>query len=106
MDLELSKPIKTLAGDTVTKLHFDFDALKPSDYRYILRLECRLRGVSIDDDASATRSASSEFRIATAWMAAVSCADNKVCLDDIENLSMRDLLDLEKFGLFFIAGVE
>ena len=104
--LSLSKPITTLAGEKVSELHFNFENLRAIDYRNISRLESRLRGVAIESDVSLTKTASSEFRMATAWIAAVNHADNKVCLDDIDALSFQDLLELEKIGLFFIAGVE
>lgn len=105
--LELSKPLKTLSGETVQSISFDFDGLKPMDYRNIVRLEARLKGVNFDMDAAvSTKSTSSEFRMATAWIAAVNHKDNKICLDDIDNISFSDLLELEKIGLFFIMHVE
>jgi hypothetical protein len=104
--LELSKPLKTLSGDTVQSLSFDFDGLKPMDYRNIVRLEARLKGVNFDAEAFNIKATSSEFRMATAWIAAVNNKDNKICLDDIDNISFSDLLQLERIGLFFIMHVE
>lgn len=101
-ELELKKPLVTLSGNTVTKIKFKFSELTPMDYRNIVRLESRLRGSQADSDAKAT---SSEFRMATAWIAAVNCSDNGVCFDDIDRISLADLLKLERIGLFFIADV-
>lgn len=104
--LDLSKPVKTLSGDTVQSISFDFDSLKPADYRNIVRLEARLKGVNLDIDSSVMKATSSEFRMATAWIAAVNCKENKLCMDDIDNISFSDLLQLERIGLFFIMHVE
>lgn len=104
--LELSRTIDTLAGAKVSQLQFDFDALTPADYRHIIRLESRLRGVLLEDNANFTKKESSEFRIATAWMAAVKNEKNNICYDDIDRISFADLLELERIGLFFIAHVE
>ena len=75
------------------------------DYRNIVRLESRLRGSQADSDISLVKATSSEFRMATAWIAAVNCSDNGVCFDDIDRISLADLLKLERIGLFFIADV-
>lgn len=105
--LKLSKPLVTLSGDKVEELSFDFDGLTPLDYRNIVRLEARLKGVNFDMDAAiSTKSTSSEFRMATAWIAAVNHKDNKICYDDIDKLALADLLKLEQIGLFFIYLVE
>lgn len=104
-ELELQKPLVTLSGNTVTKLKFKFSELTPMDYRNIVRLESRLRGSQVDSDISLVKATSSEFRMATAWIAAVNCSDNGVCFDDIDRISLADLLKLERIGLFFIADV-
>ncbi len=105
--LKLLKPLVTLSGDKVEELSFDFDGLTPLDYRNIVRLENRLRGnTAMDNDGTLTKTTSSEFRMATAWIAAVNHKDNKICYDDIDKLSLADLLKLEQIGLFFIYLVE
>ena len=106
-ELTLQKPLNTLSGDTVEKLKFKFDTLTPMDYRNIVRLESRLKGSNgVESDISLVKATSSEFRMATAWVAAVNCKENGICFDDIDRLSLADLLKLEKIGLFFIADIQ
>lgn len=106
-DLNLSKPFTALSGTDINALHFNFDAVKAIDYRQIVRLEARLRGntAEIFDISSMSKKTSSEFRIAVAWIAAIR-GTKGLCLDDIDNLSFADLIELEDFGLFFIAKLE
>lgn len=102
-DLTLSQPLAALSGETITTLHFDFTKIKTMDYKQIVRLEARLKGVAdLDFNAVLTRKTSSEFRIATAWIAAIR-GTKGLCYDDIDNLSLTDLLDLEEIGVFFIT---
>ena len=101
-NLKLSKPLNTLAGETVEELQFDFGALTPKDYRQIVRLESRLRGESNFDISVETKKTSSEFRMASAWIAAVR-GTKGLCFDDIDSLALIDLLELEDIGCFFIA---
>lgn len=106
--LHLKKPLNTLSGGVVTDLKFDFEALTPIDYRNIIRLETKLKGAAPLDgsDFSIIKATSAEFRIATAWIAAVNCAENGICFDDYERLCLSDFLQLEQIGLFFITDVE
>lgn len=102
-NLKLSKPINTLSGETIDNLVFDFGVLTPRDYRQIVRLESRLKGDSPAFDISVeTKKTSSEFRMASAWIAAVK-GTKGLCLDDIDSLALIDLLELEEIGCFFIA---
>lgn len=109
-NLKLSKPLNTLSGETVEELHFDFASLTPKDYRQIVRLESRLKGggdtpnfdLSINNLSKKT---SSEFRMATAWIGAVR-GTKGLCFDDIDSLSLLDLLELEEIASFFIARLE
>lgn len=103
--IHLAKPITTLSGDSVAEIAFNFDDLKPSDYRHIIRIEARLKGTPLGEDIGGN-TASAEFRMATAWVAAVHAPSNHLCLDDIDKISIQDLIKLEQIGLFFIAGVE
>lgn len=103
--LTLKTPLQTLSGETITELHFKFDGLKPRDYREMVRLEARLKGVSVLSDSISTKKTSPEFRMAAAWIAAVKGTEN-VCLDDIDNINMLDLLELEEIGVVFFANLE
>ena len=105
-DLKLSKPFTALSGETIESLHFNFDAIKTIDYRQIVRLEARLRGnTDVFDVSSITRKTSPEFRMSCAWVAAIR-GTKGLCFDDIDNLSLSDLIELEDIGLFFIAKLE
>ena len=101
----LTKPITALSGDTIEELSFNFDALRPLDYRQIVRCEAKLRGETPSFDINISRKTSSEFRMATAWIAAIK-GTKGLCFDDLDSISLKDLLEIEQIGLFFIAGVE
>lgn len=105
-ELVLSKPFTALSGQEISKLSFDFSAVRTIDYRQIVKLEGRLRGnTEVLDVACLSKKTSPEFRIASAWIAAVR-GTKGLCFDDIDNLSIPDLIELEDAGLFFIGGVE
>lgn len=105
-ELKLTKPFTALSGEQIETLKLDFDKIKTIDYRQIVRLEARLKGVAdLDFSAVLTRKTSSEFRMATAWIAAIR-GTKGLCYDDIDSLSLKDLLDLEEMGVFFITNVE
>ena len=105
--LELTKPLHTLGGDDVTELVFAFDNIKAIDYRNISKVEARLRGNQDTFSVTAlmSKKTTNEFRIATAWIAALK-GTKGLCVDDIDNLDIRDFLELEQIGLFFIENVE
>lgn len=104
--LTLSKPINSISGNTINELKFDFDALTSIDYKQAIKLEYKLKGDAsvIIDINSWSKSTSSEFRIATAWIAAIKGTPGLV-LDDIDKLSFGDMLSLEKKSIFFIADL-
>lgn len=107
-NLKLTKPITTLAGETISELTFNFESLTPKDYRQIVRIETRLKGASDQpsfDLSLMSKKTSSEFRMATAWIGAVK-GTKGLCLDDIDSLSLLDLLELEEIASFFIAHLE
>lgn len=106
-DLILSKPFTALSGVEINSIHFNFDAVKAIDYRQIVRLEARLRGntAEIFDISSMSKKTSSEFKISVAWIAAIR-GTKGLCLDDIDNMPLLDLIELEDIGLFFIAKLE
>lgn len=105
-NLTLSKPINSISGNTINELKFDFDALTIIDYKQAIKLEYKLKGEasSILDINSWSKSTSSEFRIATAWIAAIKGTPGLV-LDDIDKLSFKDMLSLEQKSIFFIADL-
>jgi hypothetical protein len=105
-ELKLKTPITALSGEKIEVLSFDFDSLKAVDYRQIIRLEAKLKGerASIDSSTLSKRT-SSEFRMATGWVAALK-GTKGICFDDIESLSLPDLLEMEEIASFFTWGVE
>lgn len=105
--LELSKPIKSISGSTINTLNFDFDSMSPTDYKQAVSLEFRLKGqaFSIADLNNWSKSTSSEFRIATAWIAALRGTEGLV-LDDIDSISFKDLIKLESFAIVFFSDLE
>lgn len=104
--LELSKPINSIDGNTINTLHFDFDALTPMDYKQAVKLEFRLKGdaSTIIDLNSWSKSTSSEFRIATAWIAAIKGTQGLI-LDDIDKIGFKDMLRLEQTSIFFMSDL-
>lgn len=102
--LDLHRELLTLSGDKIKQLRFDFESLTPADYRMIVRLEAKLKGNAPNIEYNVSKSTSSEFRMATGWVAAVKGTKN-LCYDDIDRLSMLDLLALERPGSFFIYDV-
>lgn len=104
--LELSKPINSIDGNTINTLHFDFDALTPMDYKQAVKLEFRLKGEAstIIDLNSWSKSTSSEFRIATAWIAAIKGTQGLI-LDDIDKIGFKDMLKLEQISIFFMSDL-
>lgn len=103
--LNLKKSIITLSGKEIDRLVCAFDRLKPADYREMVRLETRLKGVSMSNEISLSKKTSPEFRMAAAWVAAVHGTEG-LCVDDIEKINILDLLSLEEIGLLFFADLE
>ena len=103
--LTLKKPLHTLAGEEINELSFNFDGLTARDYTKIVKLEARLKGSEPSlDISSLSKKASTEFAIATAWIAALKATPH-VCFDDIDGLSFIDLMEISQLGSFFILGV-
>lgn len=103
--MKLRKPLNTLGGEKVEELSFDFEGLTPMDYRQILSIESRLKGQNMNAELSVSRKTSSEFRMASAWIAAVK-GTKGICMDDIDRLYFLDLLELDTIGSVFIYEVE
>lgn len=104
--LELSKEINSISGNVIKTLSFDFDSLTPMDYKQAIKLEYKLKGeaATVIDVNSWSKSTSSEFRIATAWLAAIKGTQGLI-LDDIDKISFKDMLKLEQISIFFIADL-
>ena len=101
-NLVLNSPITSLSGETITELQFDFQGLKPRDYREMVKLESRLKGAPSVQDQIQTKKTSPEFRMSAAWIAAVK-GTKGICLDDIDSINVLDMLELEEVGLLFFA---
>ena len=104
-ELKLRKTLNTLGGEKIEVLNFKFEELSPMEYRQILAVESRLRGQNKDFESSVNRKTSPEFRMATAWIAALK-GTKGICLDDIDRLYFLDLLELDTIGSVFIYEVE
>ena len=92
--MELFQSFTALNGTVYTKLIMDFDAIRGRDYALLSRIEKMLKGDGADLSFSAvSKQASPEFRTGLAWVAAMR-GTKGLCLDDINSLSLRDLLDL------------
>lgn len=102
--LKLRKTLNTLGGQKISELKFDFDSLTPVDYKNILSIELRLKGQNRDLESAVSRKTSSEFRMATSWIAAVRGTEG-LCMDDIDRLFFLDLVDLENIGSCFIYEI-
>ena len=93
----------------IEELNFAFDKLTATDYKTICRIERKMNGLSVDALADSIiasagkRKTSSEFRIECAGVAAVKGTDG-LTVDDYDQLSLDDLLELETFGLLFFVG--
>ena len=93
----------------IEELNFAFDKLTAIDYKTICRIERKMNGLSVDALADSiiasagTRKTSSEFRIACAWVATVK-GTYGLPVDDYDQWSLDDLLELETFGLLFFFG--
>ena len=102
--MTLFEPFVALNGQTYTTLTLDFGAIRGRDYALISRIEKSLKGDGADlSFSSVSKQACPEFRAGLTWVAAIR-GTKGLCLDDINNLSLRDLLDLESQSIsFFLA---
>lgn len=102
--LVLSEPFNSLSGVNIKELTFKFSGLKPNDYRQIVRLEAKLSGGIPSFDFVSSKKTSPEFRMGAAWIAAVKGTPG-LCVDDIDSVAVRDLLEMEEVGMLFFAGL-
>ena len=102
--MKLFEPFVGLNGQTYTTLTLDFGAIRGRDYALISRIEKNLKGDGADlSFSSVSKQACPEFRAGLTWVAAIR-GTKGLCLDDMNSLSLRDLLELEGESIsFFLA---
>ena len=102
--MKLFEPFVALNGKTYTELNLDFGAVRGRDYALISRIEKTLKGDGADlSFSSVSKQACPEFRAGLTWVAAMR-GTKGLCLDDMNSLSLRDLLELEGESIsFFLA---
>lgn len=101
----LSEPIQTLGGQTFTELTLDFSGIRARDLATISRIEAKLKGGGADFNINnVSKTSSPEWRMAFSWLAA--CRGTKgLCVDDIENLSIPDCMELSGVCLPFVVKI-
>ena len=101
--IELSEPLTTLSGETISTLTADFGKVTVRDIPMVNRLERRLKGASDEIDlGSLSKAASVEWRSAMSWVAILK-GTNNVCLDDIDRLSIPDYMELGSLSVPFVV---
>ena len=105
--MELVEPLYTAGGAVLNELRLDFSKIRGRDYALISRIESRLKGDTLSlSVGSLNKQASPEWRCAVSWVAAIR-GTKGLCLDDIDALSLHDLLALESeaipFFFFFFS---
>ena len=102
--VNLSEPIHTLGGQEFSELTLDFSQIKARDLAAINRLEGRLKGSDAFSLENVTKASSTEWRLAFSWLAA--CRGTKgLCYDDIDNLSIPDVMELSTVSLPFAVKI-
>ena len=101
--MELVEPLNTAGGAVLNELRLDFSKIRGRDYALISRIESRLKGDTLSLSAgSLNKQASPEWRCAVSWVAAIR-GTKGLCLDDIDALSLHDLLALESEAIPFLV---
>ena len=101
--IELVEPIYTAGGAVLNELRLDFSKIRGRDYALISRIESRLKGDTISlSVGSLNKQASPEWRCAVSWVAAIR-GTKGLCLDDIDALSLHDILALEGESIPFLV---
>ena len=101
--IQLNDPLHTLGGQEFRKLTLDFSQIKTRDFALISRIEARLKGASDSFSLeNMSKAASTEWRLAFSWVAAIR-GTKGVCVDDIDNLSIIDAMELSKEALPFLV---
>ena len=102
--MELVEPLHTAGGEVLNELRLDFSKIRGRDYALISRIESRLKGDTLSlSVGSLNKQASPEWRCAVSWVAAIR-GTKGLCLDDIDALSLHDLLELEGELTPFLVG--
>ena len=101
--MELVEPLYTAGGAVLNELRLDFSKIRGRDYALISRIESRLKGDTFSlSVGSLNKQASPEWRCAVSWVAAIR-GTKGLCLDDIDALSLHDLLALEGESIPFLV---
>lgn len=101
--MTLQEPLITLGGVTLEELTLDFGAIKGRDYALISRLEKHLKGDGADlNFGNLSKQASPEWRAAVSWVAAMR-GTKGLCMDDLDGLSLHDILELESSAIPFLV---
>ena len=101
--MELVEPLYTAGGAVLNELRLDFSKIRGRDYALISRIESRLKGDTMSlSVGSLNKQASPEWRCAVSWVAAIR-GTKGLCLDDIDALSLHDLLALEGESIPFLV---
>ena len=101
--MELVEPLYTAGGAVLNELRLDFSKIRGRDYALISRIESRLKGDTISlSVGSLNKQASPEWRCAVSWVAAIR-GTKGLCLDDIDAMSLHDLLALESEAIPFLV---
>ena len=101
--MELAEPLYTAGGAVLNELRLDFSRIRGRDYALISRIESRLKGDTLSlSVGSLNKQASPEWRCAVSWVAAIR-GTKGLCLDDIDALSLHDLLALESEAIPFLV---
>lgn len=99
----LVEPLYTAGGAVLSELRLDFSKIRGRDYALISRIESRLKGDTLSlSVGSLNKQASPEWRCAVSWVAAIR-GTKGLCLDDIDALSLHDLLALESEAIPFLV---
>ena len=101
--MELVEPLNTAGGAVLNELRLDFSKIRGRDYALISRIESRLKGDQLSlSVGSLNKQASPEWRCAVSWVAAIR-GTKGLCLDDMDALSLHDLLALEGESIPFLV---
>ena len=104
--IELSEPLTTLAGQTLTELTADFSKIKTRDLALINRIAKRIKGEDLLSLGAGAfkKEADPDFRIAVTWVACMKGTAG-LTMDDLDGLGLSDALDLGDHSLAFLVRI-